>query len=364
MSVFREMRETLGVFMGGDYPRFVTGNRPPETVPVFYFHETDSKDFESKLKYLKENGYQTLDIQGLKGILSGDRKPTGKEVMLTFDDGTEDVYRVVYPLLETYHFCAVVFIAPYWVGEPGVLGWDQIREMEASGVIDFQSHSYSHALIPVSSKITDFYRPQLQGRRLWDLNPLKQEERYPSKQIPEWGQPMYETASGLSDVRCFSPDEQVAKKCIEFVQGHGGEAFFNRSDWKKKLLDSAGDQIVKGGIEKQETLEAHGRRIDGELILSKQILEDKLGKKIEGFAFPHHSQGETAIRLLKKNGYTLVFGGLSKDRGFSDPESGHYFINRVSGDFLYRLPGKGRQSLSRIYMRKLFARFASRGLNV
>ena len=48
------------------YPAFVYGGAlsPAEQeVPVFVFHEIDGKDFESKLQYLKENGYETIDSE-------------------------------------------------------------------------------------------------------------------------------------------------------------------------------------------------------------------------------------------------------------------------------------------------------------
>jgi len=60
--------------------------------------------------YLKEAGYRTLSMQEFLSISSGQQAKTGKEVLLTFDDGYHNNLTHVYPLLQELGWCATIFI--------------------------------------------------------------------------------------------------------------------------------------------------------------------------------------------------------------------------------------------------------------
>jgi peptidoglycan/xylan/chitin deacetylase (PgdA/CDA1 family) len=73
-------------------------------------------------------------------------------IILTFDDGYRDTFTLVLPLLKQYHLKATVFLVPGRIG--GVSDWDgtceplmdvgEIREMAASGLVEFGLHSHQH----------------------------------------------------------------------------------------------------------------------------------------------------------------------------------------------------------------------------
>jgi peptidoglycan/xylan/chitin deacetylase (PgdA/CDA1 family) len=67
-----------------------------------------------------------------------------RAVVITIDDGYRSVYDVAYPILKAHGFRATLFVYTDFVGARLGLNWDQIREMDASGVIDVQNHSKSH----------------------------------------------------------------------------------------------------------------------------------------------------------------------------------------------------------------------------
>ena len=64
--------------------------------------------FRKHLSYLKKNGYETITFKEL----SLDKRFDGdaKKVMLTFDDGYEDNYSVMFPILKEFGFNAVIFL--------------------------------------------------------------------------------------------------------------------------------------------------------------------------------------------------------------------------------------------------------------
>lgn len=67
--------------------------------------------------------------------------------ILTFDDGYEDNYTEMFPLLKEANAKATVFVATSLVGTPGYLTEAQIKEMAASGLVRFESHTVSHVEI-------------------------------------------------------------------------------------------------------------------------------------------------------------------------------------------------------------------------
>lgn len=65
-------------------------------------------------------------------------------VMLTFDDGYEDNYTEMFPILKKYNAKATIFMITSAIDSEGYLSRDQIKEMAASGLVRFASHTDSH----------------------------------------------------------------------------------------------------------------------------------------------------------------------------------------------------------------------------
>lgn len=110
--------------------------------------------FDAQMGYLATQGYTPITLDtlyaGLKGTVSLPTKP----VVITFDDGYIDLYVNAYPILRKYNFHAVAFIPTGLMGQGYYLSWDQIKEMDSSGLISFQAHSVHHAnLAIISSKM-------------------------------------------------------------------------------------------------------------------------------------------------------------------------------------------------------------------
>lgn len=101
--------------------------------------------FEEELAYLAANGYNAITFDTLYSALSGASPISPKAVILSFDDGYMDFYYNAFPVLKRYNLHAVVFIPTGLMGGSYYLTWDQIKEMDASGLISFQSHSVNHS---------------------------------------------------------------------------------------------------------------------------------------------------------------------------------------------------------------------------
>ncbi len=97
------------------------------------------EDMRSQLEYLAENGYDTIFFSDLDHLSDYD-----KPILLTFDDGYDDNYTELFPLLQEFQAKATVFtISDLW-GQEHYLTKEQAKEMADSGLVDIQSHTVSH----------------------------------------------------------------------------------------------------------------------------------------------------------------------------------------------------------------------------
>lgn len=85
-------------------------------------------------------------VETIKNSIRNDNKAyslLAKKCFLTFDDGYSSDYEIVFPMLKDAGLKAVFFIVTNFIGSPGYLTWQQIKEMQKYGM-DFGSHSLSH----------------------------------------------------------------------------------------------------------------------------------------------------------------------------------------------------------------------------
>ncbi len=125
-------------------------------VPILLYHRfgptvADSMTvttavFESHLKYLHANGYTVIALKELLALLSGPGIPAGaRYVVLAADDGHRSVFTDALPLIKKYGVPMTLFVYPSAVSNAAyAMTWDQLRELKATGLFDFQSHTYWH----------------------------------------------------------------------------------------------------------------------------------------------------------------------------------------------------------------------------
>jgi peptidoglycan/xylan/chitin deacetylase (PgdA/CDA1 family) len=127
-----------------------------QTVPILCYHQfsngrsTDPMimprdSFIAQMEHLKNNNYNVITLADLEGFLKASRPIPPRSVVITVDDGFRSAYDIAYPILKSYGFRATFFIYTDFLGGGRSLTWAAINEMRASGMIDIQSHSKSHA---------------------------------------------------------------------------------------------------------------------------------------------------------------------------------------------------------------------------
>lgn len=148
------------------------------SIPVVMYHHilpmggglaVTPEIFEDHLTALQRNGWKTLSGKEFLHLLHSGNIPR-KTVLLTFDDGFADNYVYAYPILKRYGMKALLFAATSFIENADIkregfiplqhgeawkkasserrsevmCTWNELREMEESGVFDIQSHGHSH----------------------------------------------------------------------------------------------------------------------------------------------------------------------------------------------------------------------------
>lgn len=125
-----------------------------QSVPILAYHRIggranrmaiSSEAFEAQLRFLSQGGWRVVSLAEFAEFLEGRLALPAKSVVLSFDDGHVSAWHYAYPLLRKYGVPATFFVTTDVLGGGDFLRWEQVREMAASGLADFQLHSRSHA---------------------------------------------------------------------------------------------------------------------------------------------------------------------------------------------------------------------------
>jgi len=129
-------------------------------VPVIFYHHiepidqakieghaqltVDTSNFENQMEYLSDNGYTSYFAEDLANALINNQSLPGKPVVITVDDGYSDFFSYGFPIIQKYNIKTSLFIPTGLIGVAGYMTWDNIRNMERSGVVNSYNHTWSH----------------------------------------------------------------------------------------------------------------------------------------------------------------------------------------------------------------------------
>jgi glycosyltransferase involved in cell wall biosynthesis/peptidoglycan/xylan/chitin deacetylase (PgdA/CDA1 family) len=112
--------------------------------------------FREQMRELAESGAQPIRLDQALGLLH--RPVAGRYVCVTFDDGYRDNLVEAAPVLAEFGIPATIFLPSgiidgdipfHWYEDPPpALSWDEVGELIAGGLLDVQSHTRTHPLLP------------------------------------------------------------------------------------------------------------------------------------------------------------------------------------------------------------------------
>lgn len=124
--------------------------------PAYKHFYVLAREFAWQMRALKRAGYMAVTFAQLADALAGRRPLPSRPILLTFDDGYQNIKANVHPLLRELGFPYTVFLVANnigrtndWVAAEGygptpLLDWGGIREMQADGGVSFQAHTLTH----------------------------------------------------------------------------------------------------------------------------------------------------------------------------------------------------------------------------
>lgn len=145
---------------------FVTANTNENNsikVPIIMYHSilksktgtyiVHPNTFENDLKYIKDNGYTTINMTDLINYVYNNEPLPEKPIIITFDDGNYNNLGYALPLLQKYNMKGVISIVGKYTDtytesdeanlNYGYLRWKDINELINEGTIEFQNHTYN-----------------------------------------------------------------------------------------------------------------------------------------------------------------------------------------------------------------------------
>ena len=137
-------------------PQVAASGRTPY-VAVLVWHDVepakqvwfdcDLATFRTQLAAIKRGGFTVVTLDTLRNHLERGTPLPPKPLVLTFDDNAYGIYAYAFPELRRYGFPATLFVHTNYVGRTTSKRhntWDQLREMERSGLVRVQSLTANH----------------------------------------------------------------------------------------------------------------------------------------------------------------------------------------------------------------------------
>jgi peptidoglycan/xylan/chitin deacetylase (PgdA/CDA1 family) len=116
---------------------------------------TDTDFFLKQMDYLRTRGYTVVSMNDLINFFDAGIKIPAKAVLITVDDGYDDFYFKAYPILSQYGLHATVFTPTGLINNYGYLNWEEVSQMNASGLVLFANHTWSHKNVKAANDVVE-----------------------------------------------------------------------------------------------------------------------------------------------------------------------------------------------------------------
>ena len=113
--------------------------READGVPILTYHRVNDVDknsltltveqFDAQMKYLVDEGYSVITPDELLDAWEGKSSLPNNPIVITFEEGTADNYKNVYPILQKYNLRATMFVITDNVNlYPNYMTWYLLQE--------------------------------------------------------------------------------------------------------------------------------------------------------------------------------------------------------------------------------------------
>ncbi len=146
-------------------PEHVFSGPGPILAPILMYHHVQPAgrgseyilsvdQFRRQVQWLKEQGYQTVNISELVEAIRFGKVLPRKPIVLTFDDGYMDVYQNAFPILQAAGYTGTMYLIEKTINSGPYINDAVIAELSAAGW-EFGDHSATHAFLQNNKNIQD-----------------------------------------------------------------------------------------------------------------------------------------------------------------------------------------------------------------
>lgn len=320
--------------------------------PVLYFHSVaphrfedwalsfltmDLGRFEQQMTYLQEKGYRSIFLDEWLSFRHGKKTSQGNEICLTFDDGLLDNWVYAFPMAKKYGMRITLFVCPelvepsdrvrpnledVWAGRCsaedlkglGNLSWGELRHMQESGYADVQSHTMSHAKFAHTDRLRGFYYGGFEGfypilnSYSAEEKPLYMHDPRFGQRLPQGAPLLEETSSVVARKRTVNP--AFLQECETLAGQYDLGAMEQRQEYEAKAREIYQRYHDEGNlITAIESFSDFIPRVEYEVVESRRILEEKLGKPVRFLCWPHGDNSKGAHAIAREAGYLATTAG-------------------------------------------------------
>jgi hypothetical protein len=341
-------------------------------VPIWLFHQVNDKSntkaetLNAFFSYLAKERYKTHTLKEMDALFKAGKKLPVKSLVLTFDDGYYDNYGIVFPILKKYNLKAIFFVNTLFIKDKAerplmeiqhsdglnahlifnyfqgldatsdqYITWEEINEMEASGLVDIQCHSHRHGMVfsntdfknTVQSTFIsagDYFVHDGYVKEGFPLFKMRGELTAQGFKIDRAGKELFKEYALQNKMQALSK-----KKRIEV-----GKKFFTEAFIKKHIQTYSDKQFED--------------RVTTDLNENKSQIESHISnKKANGFAWPYGHQSRVSIPWMKALGIEYFF---TCKKGTN--------ARNFKNEFIYRMELRKVTSAKLIFLTKLNSNFA------
>lgn len=125
--------------------------------------------FQNQLETLVNDGYNFITPSELAIIMDGKREIPPKPIILSFDDGYQDFYDNVFPLLQKHNVRAVNYVISGFLDHPNFMYSWEVQQIATSGAVEIGAHTVHHLQLAGMNKAQatyEIYQSKIQLEKL------------------------------------------------------------------------------------------------------------------------------------------------------------------------------------------------------
>ena len=244
-----------------------------KTVRFLMYHKVKYKNFEQQMAYLTNNFEVINPLSAVERIKKG--VVSGKEIVITFDDGLKNTYINAYPILKKLRIPATLFLTTGYIGTSNLSWWNSISIFLGSCTIE-----QLKLIIPLNKKTFSSYK-------------LAKYKRCPQKLI--------DVLKNCDDKTRVIIVNRITKPIHNKLENIEYDNLF--ISWKE-VYEMSGVFNFGAHTHTHPILtKCSIHKAKNEIIKSKKIIKRKLGIVAKGFCYPNGNFNIKIINLVTSLGF-------------------------------------------------------------